>query len=65
MRAKDLNDHQRAILRVRLAADRKGWVCVRLDMPGGSVIDRSPHGDEVQAEQYLNNYRRYGAWQRS
>lgn len=50
-------------LRVKYIGGGK-WVAVALDEKG-SELERSPEGSEVEAEGYMDNYRRYGAWRKS
>ena len=52
--------------RYRIVYDAKAdtWHCAKLDGHGREV-GRSPGGNELDAERYENNMRRYGAWQRS
>lgn len=50
-----------ARLRVRFVHATKKWQAVALDR-FDKVIDESPEGTEVEAEGYMVNYRRTGAW---
>lgn len=58
-----------AVVRVRYNNATRKWYAVVLDRDGKPREQRepgrSPEGDEVQAEEYMNNYRRYGAWRKS
>lgn len=52
-------------LRLRVIYTGSGkWVAVAIDTEGKEVA-RSPAGNENEAEQNMNNYRRFGAWQKS
>lgn len=40
------------------------WYATLIDRDENELA-RSPAGTEVEAERYMENYRRYGAWERS
>lgn len=50
--------------RVRVRRDKQGWYAALIDAQEKEV-SRSPHGTELEAEKYMDNYRRFGAWKAS
>jgi hypothetical protein len=53
---------RRITLTVRFVGGGR-WVAVA--HAGAHELSRSPEGSEEEAEHYMNNYRRYGAWLKS
>lgn len=51
-------------LRLRVRYENRAWVAVLLDT-FGNVVDKSPPGNEEDAEHYIATYRKYRAWRPS
>jgi hypothetical protein len=51
-------------VRLRVKWESGAWYAILLDRADNEV-GRSPAGNEHEAEQYMANYRLFGAWTRS